>query len=75
MKTTAYSQTSSVNSLSLDGLAEMLWKLPSHDLEAVEDMVERKFVRTVLNRAQEIPRLRKQGKLLSLADLKRVCSA
>ena len=56
---------------SLEHLAETIWQLPRKDREALEDILEEKFVKTVLRRAREIPRLRKQKKLLSLKDIER----
>lgn len=57
--------------VSLSDLAESIWHLPSKEREALEDLLEKQFVRTVLRRAKEIPRLRKTGKLISLEELKR----
>ena len=56
---------------SLEHLAETIWQLPRKDREAIEDILEEKFVKTVLRRAREIPRLRKQKKLLFLKDIER----
>ena len=57
--------------VALESLAEAIWQLPRRDREALEDVLEEKFVKTVLRRSGEITRLRKGKKLLSLADIKR----
>lgn len=60
--------------VSLEDLAERIWHLPRRDREELEDLLEERFVHTVLKRAKEIPRLRRERKLLSLAQLKRAVS-
>ena len=57
--------------ISLEDLAESIWRLPRRERETLGDLLEVRFVRTVMRRAREIPRLRKAGKLLTLYDLKR----
>lgn len=54
----------------IDDLAETIWRLPSSDREALEDLLEAQFVKKVLRRAREIPQLRKEGNLLSLDELR-----
>ena len=54
----------------IERLAEEIWQLPRREREALEDLFEEKFVRTALRRAKEIPRLRREGKLLSLETLR-----
>ena len=56
--------------IKIDELADVFWRLPRSQREALEDVLEEKFVKTVLRRAKEIPRLRKQKKLLSLSDIR-----
>ena len=53
----------------LDDLAESIWRLPRRKRETLEDLLETRFVETILRRAKEIPRLRKAGKLLTLRQL------
>ena len=58
-------------SLNLEELAQSIWQMPKRERQALEDILEEKFVRTVLRRSKQIPRLRQEKKLLSLAQLKR----
>lgn len=60
--------------MSLDALAQSIWQMPRKDREALEDVLEEKFVKTVLRRAREIPRLRRENKLISLRDIERAPS-
>lgn len=55
--------------ISLEDIAESIWQLPPRDRETLEDLLEKKFVQTILRRSREIPRLRKAGKLLTLRQL------
>lgn len=55
--------------VSVDQLAESIWQLPRKDREALEDVLEERFVKTLLRRAREVPRLRKEKKLLSLKEV------
>lgn len=55
----------------LDQLAESIWQLPRKDREALEDVLEEKFVKTVLRRAREIPRMRREKRLLSLKEIEK----
>ena len=59
-----------VTPIPLEDIAESIWLLPPRDRETLEDLLEKKFVRTVLRRSREVPRLRKTGKLLTLRQLK-----
>lgn len=54
----------------LADIAERIWQLPARHRETLEDLLEEKFVRTVLRRSREVSRLRKSGKLLTLRQLK-----
>jgi len=56
--------------VAIEDLAESIWKLPRHDRETLEDLLEKRFVQTVLRRVKEIPVLRKKGKLLSFEQIK-----
>lgn len=56
--------------LSVEDIAEHIWQLPTRRRETLEDLLEEKFVRTVLRRSREVSRLRKTGKLLTLRQLK-----
>ena len=58
-------------SLNLEELAQSIWQMPKRERQALEDILEEKFVRTVIRRSKQIPRLRQEKKLLSLAELKR----
>ena len=58
-------------SLNLEELAQSIWQMPKRDRQALEDILEEKFVKTVLRRSKQIPRLRREKKLLSLADLQK----
>lgn len=57
--------------LNLEELAQSIWQMPKRDRQALKDILEEKFVKTVLRRSKQIPRLRREKKLLSLAELKR----
>lgn len=61
-------------SVPLEDLAESIWRLPRRDREALELLLEKRFVRTVLRRAKDVPRLRRAGKLLTLRDLRQAFS-
>ena len=58
--------------VSVQDLAESIWRLPPKERQSLEDVLEEKFVKRVLRRSNEIPRLRKEKKLLSLRDIERV---
>ncbi len=60
--------------VSVQDLAESIWQLPPREREALEDILEEKFVKTALRRAREVPRLRREKKLLSLKDIKQAFS-
>lgn len=55
--------------LNINELAEVFWQLPRREREALEDILEKKFVKTVLRRSKEMSKLRKQKKLLSFKDI------
>jgi hypothetical protein len=55
----------------LDTLARTIWELPRRDKEALEELLEERFVRTVLKRAQQIPALRRGKKLISLETMRK----
>lgn len=57
--------------VSVQDLAESIWRLPPKERETLEDILEKNFVRRVLKRSKEISRLRKEKKLLSLRDVER----
>mgnify|MGYP001598160273 CR=1 FL=1 len=54
----------------VEELAENILRLPRRERETLEELLEEKFVATVLRRARQIPRLRKKGKLLTFDKLK-----
>lgn len=55
----------------LQDLAQTIWELPRRDKEALEELLEERFVRSVLKRARQIPALRRQKKLVSLAAMRK----
>ena len=59
---------------SVEKLAESIWRLPPRQREALGDVLEEKFVKNILRRVRQIPRLRKEKKLLSLKDIERTFS-
>lgn len=52
-------------------LATRIRKLNPSDRETLEMLMDVEFTRAVLRRAGEMERLRKQGRLLSLADMQK----
>lgn len=56
--------------IQLEELAESIWRLPRRERETLEDLLEKNFVQRALKRAKNIPRLRKEKKLLSLGELR-----
>ena len=53
-----------------EALAEIIWHLRPREREVLEELLEKKLVSKVIRRSREIPRLKKEEKLLSLSALR-----
>lgn len=55
----------------IQDLAQTIWALPRRDKEALEELLEERFVRSVLKRVRQIPGIRRAKKLVSLEKMRK----